>query len=251
MTYKKNPPLHPPATLFLPSDSPFPPHLPFSSSFSPSLTLSPSSSFSPSSLSPSQIRLWPPSQAPAADASPPPDRWPQDLAYEAWIRPPRPLPRSLAASSSTTTTSPTAGSGHRSLSPDRRPLPPPSPHRQPRIPPPRPLPRLTAASSSTTAPPTAGSGLDKIVGRGSGHRGLSPDRRPLPPPPPHCQPPDPASTSLGAMDPAIAASPPTVGRFLLRHRTVGSVHASLLTAGRLLRHRTAARWSYPFYYVPR
>uniref|UniRef100_A0A0E0MQR9 Uncharacterized protein n=1 Tax=Oryza rufipogon TaxID=4529 RepID=A0A0E0MQR9_ORYRU len=45
------------------------------------------------------------------------------------------------------------------------------------------------------------------------------------------------------MDPAIAASPPTVGRFLLRHRTVGSVHASLLTAGRLLRHRTAARWN--------
>uniref|UniRef100_A0A0E0IST4 Uncharacterized protein n=1 Tax=Oryza nivara TaxID=4536 RepID=A0A0E0IST4_ORYNI len=56
--------------------------------------------------------------------------------------------------------------------------------------------------------------------RGSGHRGLSPDRWPLPPPPPpHRQPPD----------PAIVASPPTAGRFLLRHRTVnrGSRHRDL------------------------
>uniref|UniRef100_A0A0E0R889 Uncharacterized protein n=1 Tax=Oryza rufipogon TaxID=4529 RepID=A0A0E0R889_ORYRU len=64
----------------------------------------------------------------------------------------------------------------------------------------RPLPRVPAASSSATAPPTAGSGLDKFVGRRSDHRGLSPDRRPLPPPPPYRQPLDPGE------DPATASS---------------------------------------------
>ncbi|EEE52078.1 hypothetical protein OsJ_33849 [Oryza sativa Japonica Group] len=45
--------------------------------------------------------------------------------------------------------------------------------------------------------------------RGSDHRGHDPNCRPLPPPPPHRQPPDPAT----------AASPPSAGRFLLRHCT--------------------------------
>ncbi|BAH95262.1 Os11g0470600, partial [Oryza sativa Japonica Group] len=105
--------------------------------------------------------LVPASRPSAVAASPPPDRRPPDLAYEAWIRPPRPRPQ-LSATSSSATTSPTAGSGHRSLSPECRPLPPPPLHRQP---------------------------------------------------------PDPASTSLWGADPTTAASPPTVGRFLLCHRT--------------------------------
>uniref|UniRef100_A0A0E0IHJ2 Uncharacterized protein n=1 Tax=Oryza nivara TaxID=4536 RepID=A0A0E0IHJ2_ORYNI len=89
--------------------------------------------------------------------------------------------------------------GHRGLSPDRQPLPPPPPHHQPLDP-------ATAAS-----PPTVGHFLLRhpTANHGSGHRDFSLDRRPLLPALQHRQPPDPATTT----------SPPIVGRFLLCHCT--------------------------------